>query len=298
MNDERLGLPSASDVEALMLCTGKHNACRGIPEPPPTEDATTGNNVHAYLAGKSDPLTDDEQATADACQRKETELIERHLMYVEQSYREQRLYLRDCGGSFVFSGKLDALFRRGDIGLLVDYKTGRNEVTDATGNMQLRALVVLTALTYGLTRVVVAIIQPWVTPQTSVCVYDQDDLERAELEMRAVLANAADPNAPRVPGEQQCRYCRAKSRCPEAIAYASQLPDVRGIGLPALDAETLGALLDRCSMAEHMIDAIRNESKARLRDGLPVPGWTLKPGNERETIVKLDEVYALSLIHI
>lgn len=293
MNDERRGLPSCSSLERYALCPGSWRAEQGCPRVM-SEDADSGTRVHAYLAGRTDiQLTEDEMVCADACRRLASDLIANTFgTTVQPAVYEQRLWLHDHSLERVLSGMIDVLVIENNRGLVIDYKTGRTEVTEAVGNYQLRGYAVLAQDYHGLDEVTVAIIQPWVSPQVSVCRYTSDDLRAAREELFIILNAINASDAQRIPGEKQCRYCVARSRCPEAIQYACQLPDVRDpIGLAELPADVLSQVLDRCSLAENIIDAVRDEARKRLVAGFELSGWQLKPGLDRETITNLGTVF-------
>ncbi|HEX7652550.1 MAG TPA: DUF2800 domain-containing protein, partial [Verrucomicrobiae bacterium] len=102
-----------------------------------------------------------------------------------------------------------------------------------------------------------------------------------------------DPAAPRVAGPVQCQFCRAKAVCPEARAAALSLTDIPpnvSLTVSAAEAaaqftpEMLGQFLERAVVAEGVIAACREEARRRLNAGEIIPGWRLKPGQQRETI--------------
>lgn len=300
--DERQGFTSASNAEADFLCPGRHHAQRNLPDTT-TEDAAIGNRVHAVLAGEeiyTHQLSADEQDLVEKCQAIESEIVPKIFGDIDGSkikiVREQRLW-SDFGG-FKHSGKPDAVYIFGKVGLVIDYKTGRNEVAESTRNLQLCDLAVLAAIEYALDEVHVAIIQPWATMTPEVCRYSKKDLNiaLAEMEARIVASNAA--NAPRIPGEKQCQYCKAKAFCPEARETAltppmRNTPEVTTAEAIAatLTSETLSQFLDRASFAEKVIDACRDEAKRRLTEGEQVPGYRLKDGAVRESITNAQECF-------
>lgn len=297
--DERGGWTSASNAEADGLCAGRHQAQRGLSEVA-SDDATSGNRIHALLASEipADGLTDDEVDCADKCRQIEEKLLAE--VYPRTlnipCHRERRLWTEVDG--FKHSGKPDALYISNRVGLLVDYKTGRNEVAEASSNLQLRDLAVMAAETHGLESVIVAVIQPWVTMNPDVCEYSQTDLviARSQMESRIISSNA--PNATRTPSEAACKYCKAKAICPEARELAltppmSAMPE--GITPEAiaatLTADTLAKFLDRASFAEKVIDACRDEAKRRIAEGESIPGYKLKDGAIRENITDAQECW-------
>lgn len=294
IQDERCGWQSASNAEADNLCAGRHLAQRGIADET-SADAASGNKIHEWLADpasvKLPVLTGDEEQTFDLCRKIEEEILDQVFpkTFNIPCHRENRLWT-DVDG-LKYSGKPDAVYVCGLIGLILDYKTGRNEVAKASSNLQLRDLAVLASETYSLKKVFVAVIQPWVTMTPQVCEYDLKDLviARSQMESRIIASNA--PDAKRTPGEKQCRYCRAKAQCPEAHELAlmpamTAMPEgITPAAIAAtLTADNLAAFLDRATFAENVIDACRTEAKRRLTEGESVPGYALKEGSKRESI--------------
>lgn len=292
MSDERQGLPSASSMERYKLCPGSYMAERGLPETT-SDDAEAGNRIHAALAGETvtPPLTDDEERTMEACRKQDGKLTTEVVPAWDIVNRERRYW-----SGKDWSGKPDLVVVdvMASEGLVIDYKTGRGEVASADGNMQLRALAVLVADEHKLDLVTVAIVQPIAGPP-SVCRYSAGDLKVARKEVLGIIDAIHKPDAPRIPSPKACQYCKAKGteRCPESIAVVEALPmevsrDGREI---VLTPERLAELLEKLPMVEKVIEAIRGKARRMLEAGETVPGWTLKPGAERETITDPTTVY-------
>ena len=91
------------------------------------------------------------------------------------------------------------------------------------------------------------------------------------------------PTAALVPGEKQCRFCKAKATCPAlreevtsisgpatAADFAAFVPDVP-------DAETgdnyLSIAMSKVDMVEGWCKAVRAETERRLLAGQTVDGW-------------------------
>ena len=300
MPDERLGLPSASSAQRYALCPGSFLLEKQSPPVEETQDATDGTKIHAALACEidADELNDEQRKTYESCDRDfDRVVLGMGVSKVATNVRiEERLFSRNKS----FSGKPDeVVVFQDNTGLVIDYKTGRNEVEHATGNMQLRWLAVLAAQNYGLTKVTVAIIQPLVG-EPSVCTYTTEDIAQAESECDAIIAALYEPNAPRNPSLEACKYCKAKAICPEAQAaaleVATPLRNVPEGTTPDAIASTLtgphlAEFLKRSKLAEAVIDACRAEAKRRLLEGQDVPGFTLKPGRTQEKITNPTEVF-------
>ena len=118
-------------------------------------DATTGNRIHAVLAGENVHkypadqivLTSEESEIVDLCTQQEAQLVQAVFRGSKPTttVRERRFWSLDSEWRKLWSGKPDVVHLLGDRVLVIDYKTGRGEVEHATGNLQLRALAVLAA---------------------------------------------------------------------------------------------------------------------------------------------------------
>jgi hypothetical protein len=141
---------------------------------------------------------------------------------------------------------------------------------------------------------------------------------RAFKQQAAEAAEAArQPDAPLVPGEKQCRFCKAKSTCP---ALRAEVTDIVS-GSATLDEfvtpdmttgdNYLSMAMSKVELVEHWCSAVRAEVARRLLAGQSVDGFKLvegKRGNRKwnsdaevEALFKSfrlrqDEMYDYSLI--
>lgn len=290
---ERENLPSASSAHRYALCHGSFILEQQAPEQTPSDDAALGNRVHAWLAGERVQLEPDELDLAMRCKAQADELIATHVDGGRMSEREVRIWAFDDQFRKAWSGKPDLIVINGDRALVIDYKTGRGDVEEATGNLQLRALAVLVADQYAVEEVVTAIVQPLAGPP-SVAIYGHADLAVAAIQMHELMARVRKPGQPRNPSESACRYCKAKSICPDVQATVEKLPAlVTRTGREiAMTGEQIARFLELAPVAEDAIEAVRGLAKRRLaEDPASVPGWALKPGATRETITKPEELF-------
>ncbi len=93
-----------------------------------------------------------------------------------------------------------------------------------------------------------------------------------------------DPDAPRVAGEKQCRFCRAKASC-QALkdvteaAIMSDFDDLDNmLKANTLTDEEMRAALDAKPMIESWLSAIEKLAKARLEEGGGFVGYKLVEG--------------------
>lgn len=95
--------------------------------------------------------------------------------------------------------------------------------------------------------------------------------EGAALAAEAALA----PDAPRVPGEKQCRFCRHKVACPELTAMAEEAART------PISPETLAHALTLAPVVSSWVSAVEAAAKQHLADGGTVPGFKLVEGRSQ-----------------
>ena len=304
MSDERSGLPSASAASRYAACLGSWDLERQVAEVESTGDAAIGNRIHAALALEPvSNLTTDETWVIDRCREQEAELVANTFGgYDTNCFREKRLWSLDADGNRLWSGKPDVIYTAEVSGLLcgliIDYKSGRGIVENASENLQLRCLVALLDESWGFTmdRITVAIIQP-LAGSPSVAVYESSDIHSAILESNGLIKAVQKVGQPRTPSESACKYCKGKPYCSEAreLAVAPPLSNAPEETTPdaiaaTLTNQTLAAFLDRAAQAESVIEACRAEARRRLSEGDAIEGWTLKEGSVRESITDSEKV--------
>jgi hypothetical protein len=302
----RRGWTSASNAGPDSLCPGRHLAQRGIPEPPKKDEfAASGQKIHNALAHDdqgTSGLTLEEREVFDNCRKIEKETV---LQYFGSTTEPMRVFrhrrhwaqIRNGEQMFEHSGEADVIYRAGTRLLIADYKTLAGDTTESPRNLQLRDLAVLAwgALT-PITEVATVIIQPFVTHNPEVCIYSGEDLAQSQEEMFLRVAASNNPDSLRVPGEEQCGYCLAKSQCVEYLKWAGKILPPQLLPLdtpmaawtPEQRAKAANALGPAFELLEHV--------KKSLKEGLSkdpdfVPGWALVPGAKREAIVNAQECF-------
>ena len=291
-NESAIGrgrLPSASGIQRIALCRGSWLACADIKAEPSSEVAEVGNRIHNYLAGQPQALNDEELELARRCASLEVALLPKDSGPLTV-LREVRLHLND-GGNRVASGQADAIHIYEDAAHVFDYKTGRGEVESAEGNLQLRTLAALVAERFpDLPVIVVGIIQPLASPAVTTCVYTREDLHEARAQILGLVKGAWEPDAPRVAGESQCKYCRARTSCPELARVTAALTTV---DVGGLEVARLPMLLEACATADKHIEAIRKAARALLEANPDaIAGWRLKDGAKVQCITDPQGVFA------
>ena len=245
MQDERLGLASASGFAADVLCHGRRNLIRSmnaqgvmdIENAAPSEYAERGTRIHKAMEVESDwDLKDAGERDAYlACRN--LKLVALRAWYEDNDLdnrggatempREMRLWLHHPDTlAPLLSGQQDAhwVSNDGRDVLCVDFKSGRaDHMEDANVNWQLRCAALLTWLEYDrkAERVRVEFIKPEAfAEQLDYADFTRYDLENIERATYHHLWQIAQPDAKLHAGEH-CRWCVCKSTCPEALRYAT-----------------------------------------------------------------------------
>ena len=107
-----------------------------------------------------------------------------------------------------------------------------------------------------------------------------------------IVAASLAPNAPRTPSPDACKYCRAKSICPEAQAEATALAQVKTDIIPTLTNEQVADFLEKATIVEAFIEHLRSEAKQRLKDGAEIAGYKLTAGRTSRSIESLQEAHS------
>lgn len=189
---------------------------------------------------------------------------------------------------------------------IIDYKDGMGVVV-AEGNEQMELYAI--GAFNGQTQVTMTIIQPKLAAKgmspVSSCPVDANHLfERAKV-YRDAGAATENPNAPLVPGDVQCKFCKAKGGCPELLKQSAAL------FAPVSDSQMAGALasfvvpkpvagslvdntitkspdamspvdlaevLKAAPLARQFFEAAEAEAERRMKLGQRVPGFKLVNG--------------------
>jgi hypothetical protein len=174
-------------------------------------------------------------------------------------------------------------------------------------------------------NVKLTILQPTAAPEQRVrsVTYPLPTMVGWAKEICDIVTAAKEPNAPRIPGEDQCKFCPAAATCPERLASVTsaisdvfqpapsadatpapiasvdaitELADVQMTQSPAdLDPEQLGRLLDQASLIEGWLKDVRAHARKLLESGGTVPGWKLIEG-KRSRAWKEDETEVVTAL--
>ena len=223
------------------------------------------------------------------------------------------------------SGTVDCQIIGDDFLELIDYKDGMGIVT-AEGNMQLEqyAYGVLAGYklpvngAYPISKVRMTIIQPKLALRGMSAITSYEvPVSHLLANMGTIIAQAAatdKPDAPLVPGESQCKFCRAKGSC---SALASNVMKEVGIMFQPVVTETLDVaqqsadkdpstmddaqirqIMEAAPLMRQLLEAVEKEALRRLESGQTIPGlklvngrgsraWALPEAEMAEKLVKM-----------
>jgi hypothetical protein len=108
---------------------------------------------------------------------------------------------------------------------------------------------------------------------------------------RAAAEATRDPEAPFVPSEDACRWCRGKAVCPSAArhaieglpAIAEDFPSLDIVDIPSpemLSPVVIAAVVERADFILDWIKAVKEEALKRLKEGHDIPGYKLVSGRQ------------------
>ena len=225
---------------------------------------------------------------------------------------EQRVSLEWFTQRKDLGGTVDIQIRGPELLEIIDYKDGIAPV-EVEGNPQLEsyAVGVLAECRLGWNvpdqypwkQVRMTVIQPklalkglpaissWTVPVS----YLLDQIEVITAEARAT----DDPNAPLVPGEVQCKYCRAKGGC---SALANNIMQEVGVMFspvveqtldvaqqsadkdPAtMDNQQIRQIIEAAPLMRQLLEAVEKEALRRMEAGQSIPGLKLVHGRGTRT---------------
>ena len=289
MEDDRLGLPTASPWRRRELCNGSYQleaeAERIGQVAGDSEAAASGTRIHAWLAGEKDQtLSEPEAETASLLNDRGNEQIERIFQGREPEIRrEQRLWM-NLNGEPALSGRFDLLAftpsQLPRLALVIDWKTGFTEPDAAEQNSQMKILALLVGLSMPtLEEVIVQIISgPYGVTEAR---YTMAQLAAVYDETVDLLRRISAPDAPLNPGPEQCKHCTAIMIC-QAVRddVVRPMTKLRTSFLPEEPARAAQVLDDAEILARFIKDVKAFYADLLVKNpSLKIPGWEMVPGN-------------------
>ncbi len=326
---------SPSKAYRYLACPGSVREEAKYPEPPSGPGAIDGTHSHTLLEHCLkqfiDPLAvvgqtlkdHDGEFTVDKPRAERVKVAFDYVHKVEnlgcKVLTEQRVSPAHLIGRTDMDGTVDIQIHGPEVLEIIDYKDGMNLV-EAKDNSQLElyALGVLASFklpinaTYPFKTVRMTIIQPKLAVKglPTITSHDMTVPEVLALIPKYVVGGAATekPDAPLIPGEKQCKYCRASgctARGQAAMAAAGvKFPSLAPEPVPGLfdkqiesaplaaapsqqvaeqdpgtmTNERLVEILEAAPLMRQMIEQAEAEAQRRLESGVSIPGLKLVNG--------------------
>jgi hypothetical protein len=236
-----------------------------------------------------------ESHTVDAAM---AEAVQSYLDYVRalpgDLLVEERLDLSAyIPGSF---GTGDAIVVDDDTITVVDLKFGKGVRVGAEDNPQAMLYGVGALDAFGFLgdfeHVKLSIVQPRLDHVSEHVMRVDALLDWAVNEVRQAANSALMPGAERVPGEKQCRFCRAKGTCRALAAHSlktvmdgfePQFAPIKLKGVDDLSIEEVATLLPQFDLITTWIKSVQAHAIGAAERGEIVPGYKLVNGLARRT---------------
>ncbi len=309
-NQDRGKWTSASNAQADLLCPGRHLAQVNLPEPAKDESAEFGTVVHSALQ-TSDPskLSRQQRDIYDSCasilNSKLAEFFGPEVLQMKANPAREKRYwvgwtkqVGEAAVEYRHSAQVDLFYRRGQRGLVVEYKSLAGEVPVSAKNLQVRDQVVcVNANSPLLTSIGAVVIQPLVTHKPEICIYSQDDILLARQQMQVRVEASNNPESERRAGQVQCEFCRARLSCQQHHDWATSglLVQKTILDTPAemWTPEQWTAFCYGMGVAQKWLDETKALAKKMLSDNpAAIPGFCLGTGKTNRYVTNPQELFA------
>lgn len=302
------------------LCPGSIREAAKFPEPPSGPAAIDGTHSHTLLehcikGNLADPIAmigikmsdRDGEFTVDA---ERAQRVKVAVDYVRQRVQqlsgmcvvraETRADPAKLVGRDDMGGTYDIRILGGDVCEIIDYKDGMHHVP-VVKNPQLEQYAIGDLASfeegrYPFSMIRLTVIQPKLAAKGMNPISSWDEpveyyLETVLPALKAQAAACDAPDAPLVPGDEQCRYCPAKGACAALAGHATsavtELFGPVGQGLVeasaatdpnAMPVEKIREILEAAPLLRQMIEAVETEALRRMKAGVTIPGLKVVNG--------------------
>lgn len=177
-----------------------------------------------------------------------------------------------------------------------DLKYGKGVPVDAENNRQL----MLYALgfyeefghMYDVKEIEVSIFQPRIDNISSWTISVKDLLAWAETELKPKALLAWEGKGEFVPGEKQCRFCRARTQCKALADFNLQIAKHDFKPAELLTPEETSEILDRYSLFTKWIEGVKEYAQEQAKNGKEWPNYKLVEGRSNRKYSDEEKVRA------
>lgn len=299
-----------SSLDRRERCPGSYNQEKDLPSFE-TENSTEGTRLHEVIASaiqkfcdtdEEITFADDEEYAAIAFEKfksimakaalpHSTEISERKDLTLEVEHHLELFYL----GATVMFGTADVVAVLPDRVVIIDWKFGHRAVTEAANNNQGASYAVMAMLKYGKSQAEVHFVNPVIGQHTSHTFTQPDSIKRYILN---IITACKAENAPLIPGEDQCRYCKANHHgtCPAIHRTAENLvvSAAEIVPMPALSVlpeDQLRELFDKGQIIEKLMERVKAEIGRRADANGTCCGMTWKESSGGRECKDINGIY-------
>lgn len=275
---------SPSTLERREACPASYKLEEGLPSFD-TENAKEGTLKHAaiaelitaYVDGK--PLPDIDDVDVKSAFDKFLEILREIPDNDLQIFTERKLSYRFCGLE-VYNGTADVVIVTPEKVVVIDWKFGHKEVTEAANNPQGAAYALAAMQEFYRKLADVHFYNPVIRQHSN---YTFEGMEGIRDYVMGVIAECKRDSAPAVAGEKQCRYCKAAyyGTCPAYAEFAAKTAAIakRLDVLPKLSDlpdDFLCELAGKFKVVAKFADRVTEEIKARCAEKGACGSYVLK----------------------
>jgi len=280
-----------SSLERRMLCPGSYRMEMPFWLKPEEkgEDSEEGKLLHAaVIHGRMDNLNAEQQIVLEA-------FLETLKDYKNPQF-EVELFADDGYGNTLISGTCDILGIAISDNILTvqENKAGRIKVEEAPDNIQGAGYALMAHDFLGAGKVRTRIKQPRSPGGDTSHIFT--DFESIRAHIRNIISKCKESGALCIPGDKQCRYCKAKDTCPARLNYAQEIM-VQAEALPPVaewnDAH-LGEWYNRFCQLTKFAAVVKNELKNRCEKAGACAGWGMKGSGSTREIPDILSAYKLA----
>jgi len=279
---------SASNLGAAALCPAKPLLESPFAEQE-TEYSIRGTRLHPYFRTSLDrgPLSVDDRDLLERADNLSSDVVMRFLETIQADQIDEEPATTEeheveLSGSV--PGHADSIITwcGGRYACILDLKSGVRPADEAPDNYQLATYALLQFTRQAFETCCVAIIQPDAFgPRVTQAIYRAEDMLDVAYEVSRIYQATLDPEAAPVPGESQCRYCRAKTVCPAYRERFQQVQILRDRAITTLANDELLRVHQAVQFAQRIQQEVSEELRARIQSGA-IPGRLRSKGSTRD----------------
>ena len=296
---------SPSTLERREACPASYKLEEGLPSFD-TENAKEGTLKHAtiaelitaYVDGK--PLPDIDDVDVKSAFDKFLEILREIPDNDLQIFTERKLSYKSCGLE-VYNGTADVVIVTPEKVIVIDWKFGHKEVTEAANNPQGAAYALAAMQEFDRNIADVHFYNPVIRQHSN---YTFEGMEGIRDYVMGVIAECKRDSAPAVAGEKQCRYCKAAyyGTCPAYAEFAAKVMVIsqKLDALPTLSEVPdafLCELAGKFKVVAKFADRVTEEIKARCAEKGACGSYVLKTTSGGKEIPDINAAFnALSKV--